>query len=32
LVEQGLQKGVFYKKEDGSVWIDLTPDGLDESW
>lgn len=30
LVEEGLQKGVFYKKEDGSVWIDLTPDGLDE--
>ncbi|HWK06548.1 MAG TPA: arginine--tRNA ligase [Puia sp.] len=30
LVETGLQKGVFYKKEDGSVWIDLTADGLDE--
>jgi len=30
LVEEGLQKGVFYKKEDGSVWIDLTADGLDE--
>jgi len=30
LVEQGLQKGVFFKKEDGSVWIDLTADGLDE--
>lgn len=29
-VEEGLQKGVFYKKEDGSVWIDLTPEGLDE--
>jgi len=29
-VEEGLQKGVFYKKEDGSVWIDLTEDGLDE--
>ena len=29
-VEDGLQKGVFYKKEDGSVWIDLTADGLDE--
>lgn len=29
-VEEGLQKGVFYKKEDGSVWIDLTADGLDE--
>ncbi len=30
LVETGLQKGIFYKKEDGSVWIDLTQDGLDE--
>jgi len=30
LVEQGLTKKVFYKKEDGSVWIDLTGDGLDE--
>jgi arginyl-tRNA synthetase len=30
VVEEGLAKGVFYKKEDGSVWIDLTPDGLDE--
>ena len=29
-VEDGLSKGVFYKKEDGSVWIDLTADGLDE--
>jgi arginyl-tRNA synthetase len=29
-VELGIQKGVFYKKEDGSVWIDLTADGLDE--
>ena len=29
-VEQGLQTGVFYKKEDGSIWIDLTPEGLDE--
>lgn len=29
-VEDGLQKGVFYKKEDGSVWIDLTDEGLDE--
>ena len=25
-----MQRGVFYKKEDGSVWIDLTDDGLDE--
>ncbi|HVK48021.1 MAG TPA: arginine--tRNA ligase [Pseudobacter sp.] len=30
LVETGLEKGVFYAKEDGSVWIDLTADGLDE--
>ena len=30
LVEEGLQKKVFYKKDDGSVWIDLTKDGLDE--
>ena len=30
LVESGLEKGVFFKKEDGSVWIDLTADGLDE--
>lgn len=30
LVEQGLNKKVFYQKEDSSVWIDLTKDGLDE--
>jgi len=30
LVKQGLEKNVFYQKEDGSVWIDLTKDGLDE--
>jgi arginyl-tRNA synthetase len=29
-VAQGIEKGVFYKKEDGSVWCDLTEDGLDE--
>lgn len=29
-VEQGLQEGVFYRKEDGSVWIDLSDEGLDE--
>ncbi len=29
-VEEGLEKGVFFKKEDGSVWIDLTEDGLDQ--
>jgi arginyl-tRNA synthetase len=30
LVEYGLKKNVFIKKEDGSVWIDLTKNGLDE--
>jgi arginyl-tRNA synthetase len=30
IVEEGLQKGVLFKKEDGSVWIDLTAEGLDE--
>jgi arginyl-tRNA synthetase len=30
MVEEGLAKKVFSKKEDGSVWIDLTADGLDE--
>ncbi|MES2330337.1 MAG: arginine--tRNA ligase [Bacteroidota bacterium] len=30
LVETGLAKGVFFQKPDGSVWIDLTADGLDE--
>jgi len=30
IVEEGLNKGVFFKKTDGSVWIDLTGDGLDE--
>lgn len=30
LVDEGLEKGVFYRKEDGSVWIDLTDEGLDE--
>jgi arginyl-tRNA synthetase len=30
IVEEGLEKGVFFKKEDGSVWIDLTAEGLDE--
>ncbi|MFZ9695199.1 MAG: arginine--tRNA ligase [Chitinophagaceae bacterium] len=29
-VEEGLQQGVFFKKEDGSVWIDLTEEGLDQ--
>ena len=30
VVAEGLEKGVFYRKEDGSVWIDLTDEGLDE--
>ncbi|HEY1020339.1 MAG TPA: arginine--tRNA ligase [Sediminibacterium sp.] len=30
LIETGLSKGVFFQKPDGSVWIDLTADGLDE--
>jgi arginyl-tRNA synthetase len=30
LVEEGLEKGVFVKREDGSVWADLSSDGLDE--
>ena len=30
MVEEGLKKGVLYKKDDGSVWIDLTAEGLDE--
>ncbi len=30
IVQEGLQKGVFFQKEDGSVWIDLSSDGLDE--
>ncbi|MGM9794892.1 MAG: arginine--tRNA ligase [Candidatus Aphodosoma sp.] len=29
-VEEGLKKGIFYRREDGSVWADLTADGLDE--
>ena len=29
-VEEGLNKGIFYRREDGSVWADLTSDGLDE--
>ena len=28
-VLEGLEKGIFYRKEDNSVWADLTPDGLD---
>ncbi len=30
VVEEGLTRGIFYKKEDNSVWIDLTDEGLDE--
>ncbi len=30
VVEDGLSRGVFFRKDDGSVWIDLTADGLDE--
>jgi arginyl-tRNA synthetase len=30
LIEEGLEKGIFFRKEDNSVWIDLTADGLDE--
>ena len=29
-MEEGLAKGLFYRREDGSVWADLTQDGLDE--
>lgn len=30
IIKEGLEKNVFYKKEDGSVWADLTDEGLDE--
>ena len=30
LVEEGLEKGVFFKKDDGSVWCDLSDEGLDQ--
>ena len=30
IVQKGLEQNVFYKKDDGSVWINLTDDGLDE--
>ena len=29
-VDEGLKKGIFYRRPDGSVWADLTKDGLDE--
>ncbi len=30
VVLDGLEKGIFYRRDDGSVWVDLTADGLDE--
>ncbi|MDR7128175.1 arginyl-tRNA synthetase [Algoriphagus sp. 4150] len=30
IVTEGLEKGVFFKKENGSIWVDLTEEGLDE--
>jgi len=30
IINEGLKNNIFFKKEDGSVWIDLTDDGLDE--
>jgi len=30
VVEEGLKKGIFFKKDDGSVWVDLSDEGLDE--
>jgi len=30
MVQQGLDDGVFFKKDDGSIWVDLTEDGLDQ--
>ncbi|MDZ7262051.1 MAG: arginine--tRNA ligase, partial [candidate division KSB1 bacterium] len=30
LVVEGLKKGIFFKKEDGSIWVDLTDQGLDQ--
>jgi arginyl-tRNA synthetase len=30
IVQEGLAKNVFFKKDDGSVWVDLTADGLDQ--
>src|SRR5690606_16948106 len=30
IIQEGLDKGVFFKKEDGSVWADLSAEGLDE--
>ncbi len=30
IIDEGLSKGVFFRKEDGSVWIDLNDEGLDQ--
>ncbi len=30
IVDEGLSKGIFFKKEDGSVWVDLSAEGMDE--
>jgi len=30
IIDEGLEKGVFFKKEDNSVWIDMTEEGLDQ--
>ena len=30
IIEKGLKSGIFFKKDDGSIWIDLKEDGLDE--
>lgn len=30
VVQEGLEKGIFYEKDDGSVWVDLRDEGLDE--
>ncbi len=30
IIEEGIKKEIFFMKDDGSVWCDLTPDGLDE--
>ena len=30
IIDKGIKDHVFYKKEDGSVWIDLTNEGLDQ--
>ena len=30
IVEKGLKSGIFYRKQDNSVWVDLTEEGLDE--